>query len=58
MFILQSDVIEKYGIGVRVLGDLSLLPVAVQKSIAKAVYKTRHNNKYDLLYACSLTRTV
>ena len=39
------DMIEKHGICVRALGDLSLLPVDVQRSIARVMKFSRKNKK-------------
>ncbi|KAJ3101286.1 hypothetical protein HDU97_001526 [Phlyctochytrium planicorne] len=39
-----SEVIEKFGISVKVLGNVSLLPLDVQEAASRAVFMTQHNN--------------
>lgn len=51
----KEEIIEKHGVSVRVLGDLSLLPPAVQEVMAKVVYNSRHNNKAILNVCFSYT---
>ncbi|KAF8942673.1 Structural maintenance of chromosomes protein 2 [Haplosporangium gracile] len=41
----QSELVRQYGIGIRVLGDTSLLPEDVRKVIRKAVDLTKKNNR-------------
>ncbi|KAF9419732.1 cis-prenyltransferase [Podila epigama] len=41
----QSEMVRQYGIGIRVLGNVSLLPKDVQEVIHKAVELTKHNNR-------------
>jgi len=40
-----SELVRQYGIGIRVLGDTSLLPDDVRKVIRKAVDLTKKNNR-------------
>ena len=44
-FLLSSELIERHGVCIRVLGDIKLLPRDVQESVAKAVTMTKNNNK-------------
>ncbi|KAK3741724.1 hypothetical protein QZH41_012910 [Actinostola sp. cb2023] len=39
------DMMDKHGVCVRVIGDLTMLPDDLQKSIAKAVRYSKHNSK-------------
>ncbi|GLD53041.1 dehydrodolichyl diphosphate synthase complex subunit DHDDS isoform X1, partial [Lates japonicus] len=41
----ERDNLEKHGVCIRVLGDLNMLPLDLQKMIAKAVVTTRAHNK-------------
>lgn len=41
----EQENLEKHGVQIRVLGDLSLLPEDIQKLIAQAVMRTRSYNK-------------
>nr|XP_056702954.1 dehydrodolichyl diphosphate synthase complex subunit DHDDS [Euleptes europaea] len=41
----EQDNLEKHGVCVRVLGDLTLLPLDIQKLIAKVVLTTKQYNK-------------
>ena len=45
IFPLSSELIERHGVCIRVLGDIKLLPRDVQESVAKAVTMTKNNNK-------------
>ena len=45
LFSLSSELIERHGVCIRVLGDVKLLPRDVQESVAKAVTMTKNNNK-------------
>lgn len=38
--------LEKHGVCIRVLGDLNMLPLDLQRIIAKAVVTTKAHNKY------------
>ncbi|MEE6526802.1 hypothetical protein FKM82_027672 [Ascaphus truei] len=38
----ERDKLEKHGVCIRVLGDLTLLPLDIQKLIAQAVLETRN----------------
>lgn len=40
-----SENLEKHGVCVRVLGDLTLLPLDLQQLIANAVVSTKAHNK-------------
>jgi ditrans,polycis-polyprenyl diphosphate synthase len=40
-----SELVRQYGIGIRVLGDTSLLPEDVRQVIRKAVDLTKKNNR-------------
>ena len=40
-----SDLIKRYGVCIRVLGDLELLPREVQEAVARCVKLTKDNNK-------------
>ena len=44
----RSDIIEKHGCCVRVLGDLSLLPPDVREAMEGAVAASRHNTRLTL----------
>ncbi|KAJ3217756.1 hypothetical protein HDU67_007311 [Dinochytrium kinnereticum] len=50
-FATKSEVIEKYGIAVKVLGNVSLLPPEVQEAASRAVLMTR-NNSGAILNVC------
>ncbi|CAL8249710.1 unnamed protein product [Boreogadus saida] len=41
----ERDKLEKHGVCIRVLGDLTLLPLDLQQLIAKAVVATREHNR-------------
>ncbi|KAG0327749.1 cis-prenyltransferase [Podila horticola] len=41
----QSELVQRYGIGIRVLGDVSLLPKDVQEVVHRAVELTKKNNR-------------
>lgn len=41
----EKEKLEKYGVCIRALGDLTLLPVLLQKLVAEAVLCTKHNNR-------------
>ena len=41
----ERDLIDKHGVQVRVIGDLSLLPKHVRKVAAKVMDATRHNRR-------------
>ncbi|KAG2460685.1 DHDDS synthase, partial [Polypterus senegalus] len=41
----EQDNLQKHGVCIRVLGDLDLLPLDIQKLIAQAVLSTRTHNK-------------
>uniref|UniRef100_A0A4W3K305 Alkyl transferase n=1 Tax=Callorhinchus milii TaxID=7868 RepID=A0A4W3K305_CALMI len=41
----EQDNLKKHGVCIRVLGDLTLLPVDIQELIAQAVLATQHYNK-------------
>ncbi|XP_041089757.1 dehydrodolichyl diphosphate synthase complex subunit DHDDS isoform X3 [Polyodon spathula] len=41
----EQEDLEKHGVCIRVLGDLTLLPLDIQKLIAQAVLATKHHNK-------------
>ncbi|KAJ3407394.1 hypothetical protein HDV05_005472 [Chytridiales sp. JEL 0842] len=42
-FATKSDLIAKYGIAIRIFGDVSLLPIDVQLAASRAVFMTRKN---------------
>jgi hypothetical protein len=42
----RRDMLQKYGISVRMLGDLTLLPQDVQAVLGRVVVETAHNKKY------------
>ena len=39
-------IIHKHGVSIRVLGDISLVPDYLQRSMATAIHNTRNNTKY------------
>ena len=41
-----SGLIQKHGVCIRILGDVTLLPMDVQAAIAKCVNLSRHNTRY------------
>ena len=43
------DMIKKHGVCVQVLGDLTLLPVELQQSIARIVKLSRENTRLNFL---------
>ncbi|KAG0016998.1 hypothetical protein BGZ81_010961 [Podila clonocystis] len=47
----QSEIVQQYGIGIRVPGDISLLPMDVQEVCHRAVELTK-NNKRAILNMC------
>ena len=51
----SSDIIEKHGCCVRVLGDLSLLPADVREAMEAAVVASRHNTRVTLNICMSYT---
>eukprot|EP00455_Lapot_gusevi_P029053 TRINITY_DN310_c0_g1_i1.p1 TRINITY_DN310_c0_g1~~TRINITY_DN310_c0_g1_i1.p1 ORF type:complete len:342 (-),score=80.11 TRINITY_DN310_c0_g1_i1:35-1030(-) len=55
--IQHGDLVQKYGICVRVLGNISLLPPHLQSAIAKAIQFSRHNTKAILNICFSYTST-
>ncbi|XP_031567033.1 dehydrodolichyl diphosphate synthase complex subunit DHDDS-like [Actinia tenebrosa] len=44
----EREMMDKHGVRVRVVGDLTMLPQDLQKSIAKAVSFSQHNTKATL----------
>ena len=46
LFVLSRDKIMKYGVSVRVIGDVNLLPDDVKLSIARAVDYSKNNTRY------------
>lgn len=46
LFSHSRENLEKHGVCIRVLGDLTLLPEDLQRLIAKAVVSTKAHNKY------------
>ncbi|KAI8922350.1 putative undecaprenyl diphosphate synthase-domain-containing protein [Powellomyces hirtus] len=51
----NSEIVEKYSIRVRVLGDLSLLPPHVREAAMRAETSTRHNHRAVLNICCPYT---
>ncbi|KJE93643.1 dehydrodolichyl diphosphate synthase [Capsaspora owczarzaki ATCC 30864] len=47
----ESEVIQKHGVSIRVLGDVTMLPLDVQQAIARAVTLSRNNSK-SILNIC------
>ncbi|XP_041089756.1 dehydrodolichyl diphosphate synthase complex subunit DHDDS isoform X2 [Polyodon spathula] len=47
----EQEDLEKHGVCIRVLGDLTLLPLDIQKLIAQAVLATKHHNKHEITNA-------
>lgn len=45
IFLSCREMIQKHGICVRALGDLTLLPEDVQRSVARVVKFSQHNTK-------------
>lgn len=43
---IWSELLDKYGVRLNILGNRELLPLAVQKAACKAEDMTRHNNQY------------
>jgi ditrans,polycis-polyprenyl diphosphate synthase len=41
----KSDLIQQQGVRVRVLGEVTMLPLELQQIIAKAVHMSRHNTR-------------
>lgn len=58
--ILEDGIIRKYGVSVRVLGNLSLLPPELQKAMAKAVQFSRGNSNciLNVCFAYSSTEEI
>ena len=44
-FFVSRELIQKHKVCIRILGDVELLPVDVQKTIAKAVVLSRNNKR-------------
>ena len=44
----EDAVAERYGVQIRVIGDLSLLPEAVQRSARDAMERTKHHKSVVL----------
>lgn len=53
--IQEKDLIEKHGVSIRVLGNLSLLPHSIQKLIGEAVNISKHNDRAILNVCFSYT---
>ncbi|XP_029427077.1 dehydrodolichyl diphosphate synthase complex subunit DHDDS isoform X1 [Rhinatrema bivittatum] len=51
----EQDNLEKHGVCIRVLGDLTLLPLDIQELIARTVLATRNYNKCFLNVCCAYT---
>lgn len=51
----ESKKLQEHGVRIRVVGNLSLLPLDLQKLIAKAILDTENNNKLFLNVAFSYT---
>eukprot|EP00475_Leptophrys_vorax_P039372 TRINITY_DN7107_c0_g1_i1.p1 TRINITY_DN7107_c0_g1~~TRINITY_DN7107_c0_g1_i1.p1 ORF type:complete len:283 (-),score=67.20 TRINITY_DN7107_c0_g1_i1:8-805(-) len=49
--IREDEIVQKYGVSIRVLGDISRLPTSLQASIARAVQFSAHNDK-SILNVC------
>jgi hypothetical protein len=45
LYYLSSELVNRYGIGIRVLGDDKLLPEDVRKVVRRAVELTKKNNR-------------
>ncbi|XP_055922894.1 dehydrodolichyl diphosphate synthase complex subunit DHDDS [Eupeodes corollae] len=53
--LLEKDELEQHGVRIRVIGNISLLPLELQQVIAKAVLCTENNDKLFLNIALSYT---
>jgi len=51
LFLREEEIIEKYGVCVRVLGDLELLPPDVREAMARVMEKSK-NHKRSILNVC------
>lgn len=51
------DVVDQYGVCVRIMGNMSFVPPHVVESMKKAVEFSRHNNRLYLNIAFSYTST-
>eukprot|EP00124_Ichthyophonus_hoferi_P001868 Ihof_evm8s110 gene=Ihof_evmTU8s110 len=51
----KSDLVQQYGISIRIVGDLSLLPRDVQAVLCKCMWDTRHNTRAVLNVCFSYT---
>jgi len=45
MFVVYREMMDKHGVCVRAIGDLTMLPKSLQQAIAKAVNFSKHNSK-------------
>jgi len=54
-FLSKQELVMKYGVRVRILGDLSLLPEKVRKAAATVMVKTAHHEKLTLNICFSYT---
>lgn len=52
MLVVFRELIEKYSVCFRVLGDWNLLPLDIQQMIAKSIAMTRNNNRYNGVENC------
>ena len=51
----EKEKLSKYGVCIRILGDITLLPAAIRKLAAEAVLATRHNDQCFLNLALAYT---
>ncbi|KAG6814940.1 hypothetical protein H0H93_011601 [Arthromyces matolae] len=47
----HGDLMNKYGVRLNVVGNVSLLPESVQRAVRKAERMTRHNTSYEITLA-------
>eukprot|EP00232_Nephroselmis_pyriformis_P011710 CAMPEP_0182894196 /NCGR_PEP_ID=MMETSP0034_2-20130328/24932_1 /TAXON_ID=156128 /ORGANISM="Nephroselmis pyriformis, Strain CCMP717" /LENGTH=223 /DNA_ID=CAMNT_0025027971 /DNA_START=69 /DNA_END=736 /DNA_ORIENTATION=- len=55
MILQERELVDRHGVRVMVLGDLSLLPPGVQRAAARVMHATRHNSRGTLNICLSYT---
>ena len=52
----EAHRLHEKGVSIRMIGEVSLLPMSVRQPAAELEAKTRHNNKYKLNICIAYTR--
>lgn len=53
IYLILREMMDKHGVRVRVVGDLTMLPEDLQESIARAVSFSKHNTRYVICLNCA-----